>query len=480
MKKSFLIAILGFLLIVAFGLIVLDTKLFELKVILEKRKVLNFSFSSEVLRTKFESILSNRDNLKAEMSLNNLQSSLIDSGRSNVFRTNFLQNLGGALINAVRLATGKPPIRFEIDSSKIGMLERSFQLERNQIYKEAYQAYAEALPHYSKGSEESGFILLHQAFCLAAQGEFDLALADLETLQKQNPNDGFAGDAEILKEIIRRSKLNAQEIEKNFNSPEARIKAYFAKGNYAKVLEEFSKTPIDTAEIKYIRAYSMEKTGNQKTAITEYAALAFSETDKEIAIKANRRLLMLGHYYNAGSEVARISDRNAERLGDASEAREIRASSEKLKPISETENDSIAKSTQSKTPITDPNLRSVIDKSDAFLKKAEDEVKAQTRNFIEIQTGNDLPVYGKRIVIDGDQTKLFSSHFPITLATYTIESISLSKSSARTAKLYLVAGRQKIQFSKALIEEDQSITLIEKRNRKKIGLTTSVSIELFP
>ncbi|TGK38454.1 hypothetical protein EHQ12_06400 [Leptospira gomenensis] len=479
MKKSFLIAILGFLLIVAFGLIVLDTKLFELKVILEKRKVLNFSFSSEVLRTKFESILSNKDNLKAEMSLNNLQSSLIDSGRRNVFQTNFLQNLGGALINGVRLATGKPPIRFEIDSSKIGILERSFQLERNQIYKEAYQSYAEALPLFSKGSEESGFILLHQAFCLAAQGEFDLALSDLEILQKQNPNGGFAGDAEILKEIIRRSKLNAQEIEKNFNSPEARIKAYFAKGNYAKVLEEFSKTPIDTAEMKYIRAYSMEKTGNQKNAITEYAALAFSEIDKEIAIKANRRLLMLGHYYNAGSEVARISDRNAERLGDVSEAREIRASAEKLKPISEN-GDSISKTSEEKTPITDPNLRSVLDQSNAFLKKAEDEIKAQARNFIEIRTGNDLPAYGKRIVIDGDQTKIFSSHFPITLATYTIESISLSKNSTRNANLYFVTGTQKIRFSKAIIEEDQSITLIEKQNRKKIKLTSSVSIELSP
>ncbi|PJZ29655.1 tetratricopeptide repeat protein [Leptospira kmetyi] len=482
MKKSLLIAILGFLLIVFFGLVVLDTKLYELKVTLEKRKLFNFSFSSEILRSKFESILSNRDNIKAEMNLNNLQSSLIESNQLESFSVGILQNFGSVLINGVRLITGKPPIDFEISSTKVRALERAFNLERNQAYKDAYQAYGETLDIFAKGTDESGFILLHQGFCLAVQGEFDLALKDLESVLEHNPGTVFANDAEILIAIIQKSKQSIQEIEENLDSPESRAKAFFAKGNYAKVLEEFAKSNMTSAEMRYIRAYSLEKTGNQNAAITEYAKLAFSDTDKEIAIKANRRLMMLGHYYNAGSEIARISDKNAERLGDASEAAEIRASSEKLKPSSADENfrslNETGKNDEKKAALSG-ELQEIVTKSDAFLKKAEDEAKAEARNFIAVQVVDSVPVYGDKIVINGDETKLFSAHFPITLATYTIDSISLTKNSTKTPrKLLFVQNQEKTPFLKAVFEDDQSITLIEKKSKKKINLNSPIQIEL--
>ncbi|EMJ96489.1 tetratricopeptide repeat protein [Leptospira alstonii] len=482
MKKSFFIAILGFLLIVFFGLIVLDTKLYELKVTLEKRKLFNFSFSSEILRSKFESILSNKDNIRAEMNLNNLQSSLIESNQLETFSVGILQSFGSVLINSVRFVTGKPPIDFEINSTKIRLLEHAFALERNQAYKEAYQAYGESSDTFTKGTEESGFILLHQGFCLAVQGEFDYALKDLESVLENNPGTVFANDAEILIAIIQRSKQSAKEIEENFDSPESRAKAYFAKGNYSKVLEEFAKADMTSAEMKYIQAYSLEKTGNQSSAITEYAKLAFSKTDKEIAIKANRRLMMLGHYYNAGTEIAKISDKNAERLGDASEAAEIKASSEKLKHTSAEENLlNLNKSGRidEKKSLLSAELQEVVSKSEAFLRKTEEEAKVEAKNYIAIQVSDSVPVYGDKIVIDGDETKLFSAHFPITLATYTIDSIGLMKSSIKSPhKLLFVQNKEKIPFLKAIFEDDQSITLIEKNSKKKISLNAPIQIEL--
>ncbi|MBM9498714.1 tetratricopeptide repeat protein [Leptospira sp. 201903071] len=478
MKKSAFIAIIGFLVILFFGLIVLDTKLFELKVILEKRKVLNFSFSSDILRSKFESILSNKENLRAEMNLNNLQSALIESDQIHSFETNVWQNFGAGLINVVRFVTGKPPIHFELNSSKIRALERSFRLERNQAYKDAYNSYEEALLSFPKGSEESGFILLHQGFCLAAQGELDAALKDLQKVLENNPGTSFANDAEILTGVILKSKENAKEIEANFDSPEAKIRAYFAKGNYSKVLEEIAKTELHSAEMKYLRAYSLEKTGNQNDAITEYAKLAFSDKDKEIAIKANRRLLMLGHYYNAGSEIARISDKNAERLGDVSEAAAIKSSAEKLKYVEEENSPSSEKSALSNETFKTP-IQEIITNSEAFLKKAEAEAKAaEVRNYIAVHIAGAAPVYGERLVIDGDKTKLFSTHFPITLPTYTIQSITLEKKPMRNSKLKFVKDSKISPFLKAIFEDDQSITFIENKSQKKIDLTTPITIEL--
>ncbi|MBM9578159.1 tetratricopeptide repeat protein [Leptospira sp. 201903070] len=478
MKKSAFIAIIGFLVILFFGLIVLDTKLFELKVILEKRKVLNFSFSSDILRSKFESILSNKENLRVEMNLNNLQSNLIESDQLHSFETNFWQNLGSALINAVRFVTGKPPIHFELNSSKIRALERAFRLERNQAYKDAYNAYEEALSSFPKGSEESGFILLHQGFCLAAQGELDAALQDLRKVPENNPGSSFANDAEILTGVILKSKENAKEIEANFESPEAKIRAYFAKGNYVKVLEEIAKIELHSSEMKYLRGYSLEKTGNQNEAITEYAKLAFSDKDKEIAIKANRRLLMLGHYYNAGSEIARISDKNAQRLGDVSEAAMIKSSAEKLKHTKEEDSSPYEESVASKEALKTP-IQEIISDSEAFLKKAEEEAKAaEVRNYIMVHIAGAPPVYGERIVIEGDKTKLFSTHFPITLPTYTIQSITLDKKPMRTSKLKFVKDSKITHFQKAIFEDDQSITFIENKLQKKIDLNTPITIEL--
>ncbi|EMN59728.1 hypothetical protein [Leptospira borgpetersenii] len=482
MKKSLFIAILGFLLIVVFGLIVLDTKLYELKVTLEKRKLFNFSFSSEILRSKFESILSNRENIRAEMNLNNLQSSLIESNQLEKFSVGILQNFGSVLINSVRFVTGKPPIDFEISSTKIRLLEHSFTLERNQAYKEAYQAYGESLKTFAKGTDESGFILLHQGFCLAVQGEFDHALKDLESVLENNPGTVFANDAEILIAIVQKSKQSAKEIEENFDSPESRARAYFAKGNYPKVLEEFAKSEMTSAEMKYIQAYSFEKTGNQNVAITEYAKLAFSNTDKEIAIKANRRLMMLGHYYNAGNEIVKISDKNAERLGDRSEAAKIKASSEKLKRADVEDNLSNPDKTShidEKKSLLSSEIQEVVSKSEAFLKKAEEEAKVEAKNYIAIQVSDSVPVYGDKIIIDGDETKLFSAHFPITLATYTIDSITVMKNSIKNSrKLLLIQNKEKIPFLKAIFEDDQSITLIEKNSKKKLSLSSPIQIEL--
>ncbi|MGQ2869424.1 hypothetical protein ACT533_02175, partial [Leptospira santarosai] len=78
-----------------------------------------------------------------------------------------------------------------------------------------------------------------------------------------------------------------------------------------------------------------------------------------------------------------------------------------------------------------------------------------------------------------DETKLFSAHFPITLATYTIESITVMKNSVKNShKLLFVQNKEKIPFLKAIFEDDQSITLIEKNSKKKINLNSPIQIEL--
>ncbi|MDV6235465.1 hypothetical protein CH379_007480 [Leptospira ellisii] len=482
MRKSLFIAVVGFLLILPLGFIVLETKLFELRIILERRKILNFSFSSEILRSKFEGIISNRENIKAEMKLNHLQNAMINNSKDTVdLEPSLIHETGAFLINSVRTLSLKAGINLHLNSSKIRLLEHAFALERNQFYKEAYRTYDESFDQFGKTSEEGGFIQLHQGFCLAVQGEFDSALRPLEEVRTNHPGTLLSSDAEILISLILKAKQSVKEIETNLDDPEKRAKAYFAKGNYAKALEEIEKAKLNSPELSYIKGYSLEKTGNQPDAIKEYAALAFSDKNKDIAIKANRRLLMLGYYYNAGSEIANLSDKNAERLGDTAEAKEIKTSSEKLKQPSRFLDDS-AGSDEKKDPLLETDfakqnqaiLQEVIQKSNQFLKKAEAQaVKA----MIKITVSDSNPVYANSIVINGDQTRLYSSHFPITLPTFSIESISMDKNATKDSKLIMLKDSNKQSFLRASVDDD-SITLFDKTSKKKIPINSAIKIEV--
>lgn len=481
MKKSVFIAILGFLLILPLGFIVLETKLFELRIILERRKILNFSFSSEILRSKFEGIISNKENIKAEMKLNHLQSSMINNTSSELsLEPTLVHETGAVLINSVRSLSLKTGINLHLNSSKIRLLEHAFALERNQFYKEAYRNYEESFDQFGKQSEEGGFIQLHQGFCLAVQGEFDSALRPLYEVKDNHPGTLLSSDAEILISLILKAKQSVKEIENNLDDPEKRARAFFAKGNYAKALEEIEKAKINNPEMNYIKGYSLEKTGHQPEAIKEYAALAFSDKNKDIAIKANRRLLMLGYYYNAGSEIASLSDKNAERLGDASEAKEIKTSSEKLKQPSRLfDNGSDSRNESLNQEISKQNqalLEDVIQKSNQFLKKAE--APPPPKPMIKITVMDSDPVYANRIVIEGDKTRLFSSHFPITLPTFSIESISMDKNATKTTQLIMTKDSNKQSFIKASVDDD-SITLTDKVSKKKIQINSAIKIEVI-
>lgn len=103
-----------------------------------------------------------------------------------------------------------------------------------------------------------------------------------------------------------------------------------------------------------------------------------------------------------------------------------------------------------KKSLLSSEIQEVVSKSEAFLKKAEEEAKVEAKNYIAIQVSDSVPVYGDKIIIDGDETKLFSAHFPITLATYTIDSITVMKNSIKNSrKLLLIQNKEKIPFFKS-------------------------------
>ncbi|EMO60794.1 hypothetical protein LEP1GSC133_3592 [Leptospira borgpetersenii serovar Pomona str. 200901868] len=54
----------------------------------------------------------------------------------------------------------------------------------------------------------------------------------------------------------------------------------------------------------------------------------------------------------------------------------------------------------------------------------------------------------------------------------------MKNSIKNSRKLLLIQNKEKIPFLKAIFEDDQSITLIEKNSKKKLSLSSPIQIEL--
>ena len=88
----------------------------------------------------------------------------------------------------------------------------------------------------------------------------------------------------------------------------------------------FQKTGLGSKSDRLARARCLENTGDLKEAAIEYAEIASSEGDRDLARKANRRLLLLGYVYDSGEDIKKLASERAAALGDSEVLAEVRES----------------------------------------------------------------------------------------------------------------------------------------------------------
>lgn len=305
----------------------------ELSFQLERNQLFNYELSSRMLRARFEYILRSQDDFSTEIKMNVLESGVLNFRGGTDLTLKPLEYVGLLIVNGVRKLTFKPFLSLQDDQGRLMLLQYAFYLERTRNYAEAVKKYSMLEDRLKGNPQDHGFVLLHKGFCLALMGNTGNSLAVLKEVRADYPGSRNARDAEVLIAILEELQRREIEIKRQHKSEKAQAVAFTRNGQYAIALKKFEKAKNLTVDDKYYRARSYEGVGKTQKAVGEYIALVGQSQNTDVAKRANRRLLMIGNFYQGGEKVKKIAEENARKIGDEQVVQEVKKGAElQLKP----------------------------------------------------------------------------------------------------------------------------------------------------
>ncbi|MBR32911.1 MAG: hypothetical protein CMN77_16550 [Spirochaetaceae bacterium] len=302
---------------------IMDLKFMELKQAMERERIMNLELSSRALRNRNQIRLES-SGLQRELMRNMLESRVLNS-RAEEEEEHGLPLTALLVTNGVRMLTFKEPLQIEADREKLMALKLAFFFERSRKYNQALKIYNRLDPR-DFPDPFPAFLKLHTGFCYLAMGKWEDARTDLELVVVQYPATHYERAARFLLELLdrhqRAERMQAQ-------NPLERADAMFAAGNCPATVDALNRarkqSPLSPYYL-YRLALCLEETGDLQEATDIFNQLA--GTAGPFARQANRRLLMIGHFYGGSPELKQDAEKRAVALGDTEVVKEVRQTAE--------------------------------------------------------------------------------------------------------------------------------------------------------
>ncbi len=321
MQRKILI-VLFFLILIIFGLAsraIIDVKIQELRFQLTKEQLLNYELSSKVLKDKIRQMMLTKDDYTNEIKVNILESSVMNAqlGETTT-KLSPLEKFGLGIVNVVRVISTKSPLTLEEDQNDMMKIQFGFYMERTRKFATAVRKYEEMEKSLkNKESDEYGFIMLHSGFCIAMMGDTKSAIEKLRKTEDMFVGSHFADNARILINVLLEGERKINDINSGTKTDSERASLLYETGQYKETLAQLEKVENRTNDQNYMHARSLEELGQTSKAIAEYLSLVEKkDADKEVAVRANRRLLLIGSIYEKNDDLTDYSKSNAQKLGD--------------------------------------------------------------------------------------------------------------------------------------------------------------------
>jgi tetratricopeptide (TPR) repeat protein len=315
---------------------IVGVKLQELRFGILRDQLMNYELSSQTLRERLKQMFLSKDDYLQEVKVNILESGIMNSETKGVeLEMGWRDRFGLGVINAVRALNFKPFLELEEQQKTIIRLQFAFYMERTRKFSIASKKYDE-LEEMLNGSlaDEHAFTLLHHGYCLVMMGEREKAFVKLRKTIDLFPGTHYAENAELLISFLVDGDKRKLEFENSNQNPQQRAIASFQAGDYESTLKTLEALPVLTNDQSYIKARSMEELGKTSNAVKEYIQLVKQKENKEVAIRANRRLLLIGNFYQENKSLVAFSKSEATKLGDDKAVAQIEeGKSLVLKPI---------------------------------------------------------------------------------------------------------------------------------------------------
>ncbi|MDZ4725691.1 MAG: hypothetical protein SH817_06020 [Leptospira sp.] len=291
--------------------------MFDLDMQLKKSQLLNYEFSSEILKLKFQETILQKEDLGSEVNQLIMESNVMNQSIGHLHnKFTWREKAGEYLINTIHYLVFKPLIYLASENDYLFDLQKAFYLEKNQKCNLAIPIYRNLEINLRKSrGDDHAFVQLHLGYCEAILGNNENAIKNLSSLISEYTGSHFADSGQVMLNIILSNLKKEEKFNKNSLSDSELGKKYYDNALFAKAILQFNKLEKLTLDEKYMKARSFERVGRITEASNLYLDIV-AEGDSEIAKKANRRLMLIGNFYDGGEEVKDIAKKNAEKLGD--------------------------------------------------------------------------------------------------------------------------------------------------------------------
>ncbi|TGL55046.1 hypothetical protein EHQ59_05410 [Leptospira kemamanensis] len=327
MKKFFFFSLFGilFLFFAMASDAIVSVKLQELRFGILRDQLMNYELSSQTLRERLKQMFLSKDDYMTEVKVNILESGIMNSETEGMdLKMGWKDRFGLFVINSVRFLNFKSPLELEEQQKTIIRLQFAFYMERTRKYPIAAKKYQELEESITSSlSDEMAFTLLHHGYCLVMMGEREKAFVKLNKAIDLFPGSHYSENAALLISFLEDGEKKKEELKSKKKSPEELAYSLFQSGDYEETLRTLESLPTLSNDQSYIKARSMEELGKTSNAVKEYIQLVKQKENKEVAIRANRRLLLIGNFYQENKSLVAFSKEEANKLGDAKAAENI-------------------------------------------------------------------------------------------------------------------------------------------------------------
>ncbi len=227
-------------------------------------------------------------------------------------------------LNSIRFVLGKEVISPQEENEIIKVLEIGYFWERNRKYPEAIKIYDEVLGMPELRNDVRSAVLLHKAFCHSMMSEYSKAKEIYERVINMYPNTEAGMVSWKLLDFLESIEKKRKKVHQTKLTDFEKAKEYYLVMDYRNSIKFFSiflqenKTGKRNAEARYFKGRSHEEIGETEEAVSEYRQTIKIDKTKQWAREANRRMLMLGEFYDHQKKMAREAQKQLAAYQDGS------------------------------------------------------------------------------------------------------------------------------------------------------------------
>jgi TonB family protein len=228
-------------------------------------------------------------------------------------------------MNVIRLILGKG-IEKDINQGKEDdkELEIAYFYERNRRYDKALEMYSAILNARKHTPEMISVIELHKGFCEAMAGDFVTARSSFENVIARSPDSETATVAWRLLDFM--STIDDERAAMAADGVASLLygKKLYLLMEYRKAISIFvevsgtSKDNNELAEALFLKGRSHEELGDPAMALDAYRDVIDKFGESTFAQEANRRIYILGEFYERDKEITNIALQRLKQYKDES------------------------------------------------------------------------------------------------------------------------------------------------------------------